>query len=174
MGLGCLLSGARGSSTAPTESRVPVTLQFSALTGATSFIDQITEQGFQVSGPGFWYNNPGYGNPAPSIWLYRFMRFPEITGDLTISAVGGGPFTFTSLDLSPIQPTSCTLTGSKSGQPAFDQTGTAPHVNGQLFITVQSDHPETLVDTFVIHVIEPFAQCCDTFTYVDNISLVKR
>ena len=169
----CGFVAACGSNTAPTPTRAPVILQFSALTGPTDFLDQITEQGFQVRGLYYWFNNAGYGNPAPSIWLYRNMRSSEVTGDLTVTAVDGGLFTFTSVDLSPVQPTSYTLTGTKSEQTVFVKTGTAPHINGQLFSTLQGDHPDTLLDTLVISMIEPFNPCCEGYTYVDNISLKR-
>lgn len=133
------------------------TIDFNTLTGAyESAFTSYTENGFTVaSKTGHFYvntgTNPDFGNPAPDIFVADNLS-GQTAESLVITQVGGGSFTFTSVDLTSfaVLP-SYTLVGMLGSSQVYNQTGLtptttmpmmndfetfSPGVNGQLVTSV--------------------------------------
>lgn len=114
-------------------------ITFSGLSGTngTPFPSPYTESGFTVTATqGQWVEGQVFGNPAPSIFDGAGAT-ALVTSSIQITRVGGGSFTFSSVDFASLGVTNYSILGA-----GFDEVGMVGPV--QDFTTIASNN--TLLD----------------------------
>ena len=111
-------------------------ISFSGLTGANGdpFPSPYTESGYIVTAltPNEWVQGQTFGNPAPSIFVGAGVT-PITNASIEITKVGGGAFTFSSVDLASNGNTTYAITGA-----GFNESGSVGPV--QDFTTIASNN----------------------------------
>ena len=142
-----------------------ITINFSGLTTHESPLGTYTESGFTVAPTAAnWVSWTTYGNPAPAAIFHSTGR---VTGELTITA-GGGGFTFTAADLySSTTRIPYTFVGLANSTVVFSESGELPNTFGR-FVTVVNPHRDMKIDTLIIR-LDNNAVCCTNPMGIDNI-----
>jgi hypothetical protein len=136
--------------------------------GAT--VTSYTRCGFTVTATSTnWTAWTGYGKPAPFI---GFMSAGGVTdtGEVRVTS-SSGKFTFQSVDIySSTTKIPYSITGLSGSATVFTIEGTQPNTFGN-FATVSNPNAGAQVDTLVIKLTNPAAQCCANPVGLDNIAV---
>lgn len=111
------------------------TITFGGLSRANGspFPSPYTESAFVVTATaGNWVEGHVFGNPVPSIFDGAGF-VPVVVSSILITEVGGGAFTFSSVDLASLGNTDFTITGT-----GFNEAGTVGPI--QVFTTIHSNN----------------------------------
>lgn len=149
------ISASAGETSADTDARAVVTIDFAGLAGANgSAFASYKEHGFRVlpAKTSAWLVGQNYGDPPP----YIYVEPPAGPVRSTIRITGNGAaFTFKSVDVySSITPIPYVFRGTLKGVVVFAVRGTVPNTFGN-FATAKNRRPSAMIDALEISITDP-------------------
>jgi len=160
-----------GSTTSPSAPAATATLTFDALNTNGAAVALYSERGYNVSAvPGDWISVTTYGHPAPFI---EFVSKASEVGEVHVTANGGAPFRFVSVDLySSVTPIPYTISGVRNSSIQYTLSDTVPNTFGN-FRTITNPHAGDVIETLTISLTNPVTFGGQNPVGLDNIVLTR-